>query len=226
LNFRQGFCFGALGAALSAAVAATRVPASGTAFFVLFGGAALLVGPTLAGLASARPLSPALRAALVGLGLAALPLAKLASLLKVATHHRPLGAVTFAALALLLCLGLIVVSARLLSVSGAERSTGGRFVRAALLAAATAGPLLLLGRATASANLRGGVFDVALGLGTGALLGLAPYPPSAVRAVELLGVPLWVSAVLTGILAGLVAGGGPAQLASPALAAPISWLLP
>jgi len=224
LNFREGFCFGALGAALAAAVAAIRVPESTKAFFVLFGGAALLFGPALAGLASVRPLSPALRGVLVGLGLAALPLAKLASLLKVATHHRPLGAVTFAALALLLCLALIAVSARALSADGVERSAGVRYARAALVGAAVLGPLLLLGRATASANLREGVFDVALGLGTGALLGVV-RPPSLLRASERFGVPLWGAAVVTGILMGLVAGGGPAQLASPALAAPISWML-
>jgi hypothetical protein len=225
LNFRQGLCFGALGAALAAGVAVWRTAQGPTAFFVLFGSAASLFGPLLAGLAAARPLSPALRAVLLGLGLSALPLAKLAGMLKAATHHRPLGAVTFAALALLSCLGIIAVSARLLAVTGAARSLPARGARGALILGAVAGPLLLLGGAAASVNLREGVFDVALGLGAGALLGLLPWPPPALRALELVAVPLWVAAVLTGILAGLAVGGGPAELASPALAAPISWML-
>lgn len=225
MNFRQGFCFGALGAALAAGVAASRVSQSFSAFFVLFGGAAVLLGPTLAGLTAARPLVAPLRATLIGLGLAALPLAKLAGLLKAATHHRPLGAVTFAALALVLCLGAIAVAARVLAVTDAARSLVARGIRALLVVGALAGPMLLLGQATVSASLREGVFDVALGLGTGALLGLSPWPLPALRAVELSALPVWIGAVLTGILVGLVAGGGPAELASPALAAPISWML-
>lgn len=225
MNFHQGFFAGTAGAALAAGVAASRASAGLAAFFVLLGGAALAFGPTLAGLTLARPLSGSMRAALVGLGVSALPLAKLASTLKAATHHRPLGAVTFAVLALLLCLGCVAVSGRLLAVTAGARSSAIRRMRGALVVAAVAGPLLLLGRATASANLREGVFDVALGLGTGAVLGLLRWPPALVRASELSAVPLWLSTVVIGILVGLVFGGGAGELASPALAAPISWIL-
>jgi hypothetical protein len=225
LSFRRGLCFGTLGAALTAGVAACRVSAGTAAFLPLLGGAALFFGPTLAGVSAARPLSPLLRALLVGLGLSALPLAKLASLLKVTTHHRPLGAVTFAVLGLVVCLGAIAVCARVLAVSDASRSTVARVARTALIAFAVVSPLLLLARATASANLREGVFDVALGLGTGALLSLAPWPSPALRWLELSALPLWLGTVLLGILVGLASAGAPAELASPVLVAPISWIL-
>lgn len=223
MNFRHALAFGTVAAALSAGVAASRAPHSAAAFFVLLGGAALLFGPVLGALSAARPVPFALRAVLLGLGLAALPLSKLAGTLKAVTHHRPLGAVTFAALALVLCLGAIVVSARLLAAS--VHSTRTRGLRVGVVLLALAGPVLLLTRAAASASLRGGVFDVAFGLGSGALLGLLPWPAAALRAAELSAFPLWFGAVLTGIASGLVLGGGPAALASPALAAPITWML-
>lgn len=227
MSARQGLCFGALGAALAAAVAVVRAQQGAGAFLILFGGAALFFGPALAFLSAARPLTAPLRAVLVGLGLSAVPVAKLASLLKATTHHRPLGAVTFAAAALVLCFAAIAVSARLLAIGEGGRSSNRavRISRVALLAAAVLGPSLLLVQAAVSANLRGGVFEVALGLGAGALVRLLPWPPQVLRGLELSAVPIWLGAVLTGIVSGLVLGGGAAELASPALAAPISWLL-
>lgn len=225
MNFRQGFLAGTLGAALAAGVAASRASAGFAAFLVLLGGAALVFGATLAGLAAARPVSFAARAALVGLGLSALPLAMLASVLKATTHHRPLGAVTFAVLALVLCLGSIAVSARVLALTDSARSSAVRSARVVLMVAALAGPVVLLGRAAASANLREGVFDVALGLGTGAVLALLRWPPALARVVQLSAVPVWLGTVVIGILVGLSFGGGASEQASPALAAPISWIL-
>jgi hypothetical protein len=223
LNVRRAFALGTLAAALPAGVAASRSSQSLAAFCVLLAGGALLFGSLFAALASARPLPFALRAVLLGLGLAALPLAKLAALLKAVTHHRPLGAVTFAAVALALCLGAVVVAARVLA-AGAETSFA-RGLRRSLVALALVGPALLIVQAAASPTLRGGVFDVALGLGTGALLGLVPVPAGLLRFLELWAIPLWLAVVLGGIAAGFAFGVGSAALASPALAAPISWML-
>ena len=222
MKVRHTLAFAAVSAALCAGIAACRVEQSASAFCVLFGGAALIFGPVLAGLSAARPPSFGLRAVLLGLGLAALPLAKLAAMLKAVTHHRPLGAVTFAALALVLCGGAIVVAARLLTLGGP--SNGARALRVSLLLLAVLGPLLLLLRAAASPALRGGVVDVTLGLGSAVLLAIVPWPPAARRALDRFAPPLWFGAVLIGVASALVLGVGAAELASPALAAPITWL--
>jgi hypothetical protein len=225
LNFRQGLLAGALGAALSAGVACLRVPERGTAFLVLLGGGALFFGLALGGVAVARPLAVSVRAVLIGVGLAALPLAKLAAQLKLTTHHRPLGAVTFAVLALLFCFITVAVAARVLSATETNPSATGRIARPALFALAVLGPLALLVRAAASPELRPGLFDVAFGLGSGALLGLVPWPAKSRQAAEAAALPIWAGLVVAGILTGLVAGGSPAQLSSPALSAPLSWIL-
>jgi hypothetical protein len=190
---------------------------------VLFGGAALIFGAAFAGLFAARPLSPGLSATLLGLGLAALPLAKLSGTLKAVTHHRPLGAVTFAALAIVVCAGAIIVAARALALFG--QGPWGRAARLGFVLLATLGPLLLLLRAAVNPALRGGVVDVALGLGSGALLALVPWPPAWRRAIELFALPLWLAVVSMGIVVALALGGAAAELASPALAAPITWFL-
>lgn len=223
MKARPALAFAAVAAALSAGIAGCRVEQSAAAFCVLVGGAALIFGPVFAGLSALRPASLGLRAALLGLGLVALPLAKLSAMLKAATHHRPLGAVTFAALALALCGGAIVVAARALTLFGS--SPWGRVTRVGVVLLAALGPLLLLLRAAASPALRAGVVDVALGLGSGVLLSLVPWPPASQRVIELIALPLWFAAVLVGVVAALVLGGAAAELASPALAAPVTWFL-
>jgi hypothetical protein len=199
------------------------VEQTAAAFGVLLGGAALIFGAVFAGLSAARPLSPGLRAALLGLGLVALPLAKLSGTLKAVTHHRPLGAVTFAALALVGCAGAILVAARAFTLFG--QSPWGRAARLGFVSLAALGPLLLLLRAAANPALRGGVVDLALGLGSGALLALVPWPSASRRAIDLFAPPLWLAAVLVGVVSALALGGAAAELASPALAAPITWFL-
>lgn len=225
MSFKEGLFWGTLGAAIAAAAAALRASSWGVAFGVLFGSAALIVGPAVAGIAGARPLSPWVRSLLVGLGLSGPLLAKLASVLMVATHHRPLGAVTFAALALVLVLGLSVASARVFALA-AEGVELARWLARALLALAVLSALLLLVRGLAQTDVARGVFDLALALGTSALLRLPPWSPTLTPKLASLGVPIWVAAVALALALGLHAGFEPARSASPALSAPLACLFP
>jgi hypothetical protein len=225
LSFREGLFWGTLGAALAAAAAALRVASWGVAFSVLFGSAALVVAPAVAGLARAQPLSPWVRSLLVGLGLAGPLLAKLASALMVATHHRPLGAVTFAAFAVVIVLGLSLAAARVFALAAAGLAFA-RWLARALLVLALASALLLFVRGLVQTDVARGLFDLALALGTSALLRLPPWPPTLTPKLAAFGVPVWILAVALALGTGLLAGFEPARSASPALSAPITCLFP
>ncbi|HEV8244838.1 MAG TPA: hypothetical protein VGP93_03685, partial [Polyangiaceae bacterium] len=106
MSFRAGLFLGSCAALLATAPAAYRVAQNGAsgaaAWLLLAGGSALLLGPIVAFCRAARPLSDALQAALLGAALCAVPLSRFAELLEHGTHHRPLGAVTFAIVSSLL----------------------------------------------------------------------------------------------------------------------------
>ena len=78
----------------------------------LWGGAALFATPFVVLLRRARPFSRAVAIALQGAALAALPTAIIGAGIISATHHRALGAVTFAVTALLLWAFAMALSAR------------------------------------------------------------------------------------------------------------------
>lgn len=225
MSFKEGLFWGTLGAAIAAAAVALRAPSWGVAFGVLFGSAALVIAPAVAGLATARPLSPWLRSLLVGLGLSGPILAKLASALMVATHHRPLGAVTFAALAVMVVLGLSVASARVFALAARGHELA-RWLARALLVLGALSALLLLVRGLLQSDVARGVFDLALALGTSALLRLPPWPPTLSPKLASLGVPVWIAAIALALAVGFQAGFEPARAASPALSAPLAGLFP
>ncbi|HEY8944005.1 MAG TPA: hypothetical protein VIM73_07080 [Polyangiaceae bacterium] len=217
---------GTLAAALAVIPAALRVPASGLAWVVLAGACALVLGPALAGLARARPLTVALFSVLTGIGLAALPLAVLATRLKLVTHHRPLGAVTFAVLATAVVLGSIAVTLRLTTWTvGRGGGPGSAWIRAGIALLALAGPALLLGSVASAATARTSVLDVGLALASAAVLGFSPWPASLVKLASRAALPLWAALVGAGLWVGLSGGGEVARLASPALFAPFGWLV-
>src|SRR4051812_29425047 len=111
----------ALGAALVwAGIDVARVGSTlpvGVAFLALFGSSSLLLGVGVVIAWYARPLGDAVRAVFAGASLAALPLAVLAAALQRVTHHRALGGVTFAFVALVLLAVSFGVAWRLLRAS-------------------------------------------------------------------------------------------------------------
>ncbi len=134
-------------------------------------------------------------AAIVLLG----PLAAFGELLKRVTHHRPLGAVTFAVLAALALVLAIVVSHRLVQTAGREGKWRG-VARTALLTGVAlgllfSGALLLLGLLDDSATaLRAGVLDaVCIALAIAVASGARPWRWAQRPALS---IALWGSAII------------------------------
>ncbi len=210
---------------MAALLAALRAGEGLVVWAALAGAAAVLLGPVLAALPRLRPLPLGLAAAALGLGLAAWPTALLLSLLKSATHHRPLGAVTFAFAAAILALGAAAAALRWLTWFRRERPDGiARAARSVLIVLAVLGPLVLLLRLGASTQTRAPLFDASLALGLAALSQLIPWPSRILSWAERLGVPVWGAVVAIGLLSAHAASER-AFLASPALLSPIAWLL-
>jgi hypothetical protein len=225
-----GFALGTLAAAVAAIPAALRAGFSPAVWITLAGASALLLGPALAGLARARPVTGALFAALTALGLCAIPLAFLATLLKTTTHHRPLGAVTFAVAAALLVSGAMLATLRLVAwtrpLPNAPNAPNARaWLRAAVALAALAGPAFLFGSVLSAAGARSSALDVVLALGSAILLGIAPWPRALRKVASRAGLPIWVTLVGLGVSIGLSGASSAARLASPALFAPIGWFV-
>jgi len=219
---RSRLLVAAVASAIAAVPAALRVESVAAAWVVLAGAQALVLGPLLAGLAIRRPLGAPVLAVLAGLGLSAPLLAGFAALLKSATHHRPLGAVTFALAA---AFGVILTSGAVFRILTAPTTPArARAVQRGVLALAALGPaaalILLLVRGGARPVVEG-----ALALGIAALLLVPPWPEAIRRASERLGLPVWAGLVTVGVLVAVGLGGVAARDASPVLLAPLAWLV-
>ncbi len=107
------------------------------ASFSLLGCTALTLGTLVTILRRVRPLGDGLRAVAFGAVLSAGPLAIVGAALKSVTHHRALGGVTFALLALAGILLLAAVAGRLIRLSH-HGGRGAKVARATLLAASAA----------------------------------------------------------------------------------------
>jgi len=225
----RGAVFG-LAAALSAVVAvpaAVRVAAGGAGTFTVWlglaGGSALLVGPFVALAASLGGLER-LVAPAVGVGLVTGPVALLGATLKTTTHHRPLGAATFGALALVLVLGGLLVAGRAFGALRARPSLARRavvFVLGALSLASFGGVLAV---ALAEHQTRVHLIDGSyLLLAAVVALGGRRWLPSSASA-GLAGWALWGILVLGSLW--VAAGGAFDQLraGAPVLAGPVGWL--
>jgi hypothetical protein len=189
-----------LGSALAGAVALPRLGGGPGAWLTAAGFAALALGPAVGALRAARPLS---RAGLgVPLGaLVALPvLSVLARVLKATTHHRPLGAATFAVIAAAVLLGAMALTSRLLIAGSVVPQSGGsRLARVALAALVLVslgiGALLLLpalSSEAARAGVRAPYVEAALLLTGGAAAGLVNLPPGLGRLARLGGPLAWL----------------------------------
>lgn len=218
MNAARALTIATLGAVLSALFVAVRGPLPVSAFFVVAAATALM----LAALLSAVWRSGfALRGALVGLGLSTAPLYVLGKVLKATTHHRPLGAVTFAFVALFVMaaavsLGLRIVAAR--SESAWARVVSLGFEVAGSLAVATASIRVLR-----DAAIQGGAVDAAFALGASAVLALVPLPERVRSAAERVGPWVWGGLVLVGLGFALGPARVVASASSPALTAALAW---
>jgi hypothetical protein len=219
---------GAVGAAIAALPAVRRVAecgvTPGVAWLALSGGTALVLGPLLACTRVVGRGSSTLRAALVGLALASAPLATLGKLIKLDTHHRPLGAATFAFLALGLVLAIVLMTVRVIAWTHAEPTLARRSVRQLVIIAAIGSLVLALLRAGTTAGFEPSVDDGARALIIAALAQRALDTPLVEGLARRAGVLSWVVLVVLG----LVVGRGPVKVAvhkaAPVLGGPATWL--
>jgi hypothetical protein len=219
---------GAAAAAVAALPDVKRVAAAGVspglAWLALAGSTALVLGPLLVLARSAVSRSHGLGAVLLGLGLAALPLGLLGQVLKASTHHRPLGAATFGALAL----GTVVLCALLGWRLVAWASAGPSLVRRSILrfvaAVALLGTALVLLRAVASESAHHDVIDVLRVLAATGIAWMGLNQPRVEMWARRAGVLAWLALVA----GGFVAARGPVRAAihehAPVLGGPAAWL--
>lgn len=161
----EGLLLGTACALVWAIPAASRVGSSGgaLAYMALAGSGALIAGPLVASARSLRPLSSRVRWTIAGLFAAAGPLTLLGTVLKDRTHHRPLGGVTFACIAL----GLLVFFAILALLLRAAAHRGSRVARwsgVALLAVSVALLTFRLGGAVRDPAVVRAVLDGLVGV--------------------------------------------------------------
>jgi hypothetical protein len=219
---------GALAAALAALPAVHRFvgsgPNPGVAWLALAGGTALVLGPALALARAADRESPGLRGTLVGTALAALPLSKLAQVLKLETHHRPLGAATFGMLALAVLLASIVFCVRAREWARAKDTRLRRLGLGAVTFAACVSLGLVLLRAFGAGTLRHEVTDGIRVVVVGALAYRLLDLPAVETLARRAGVWAWVVVVVVGLIAARGAVSGAVRERAPVLGGPAAWL--
>jgi len=218
---------GAVAAVVTAVPAAPRVGGHDAhivfVLFALAGGTALVLGPGLVAAGAVRSETNGFRAALLGLALAALPLSLLADVLKQSTHHRPLGAATFAVLALALVLGCLAATWRLFHVLE-SRSFALRRACLAIVVALGLGSLgFVLVRALGAPALVPHVLDGLRALATATLCHLLLRFPRVASIARRVGAPLWAFVVVAGLVAGRGATGSAIRGAAPVLGGPTAW---
>lgn len=201
----EGALLGSAIAALAAGIAVLRIGGGALGWLALAGLGALALGPAIGALRALRPLPRLAFAVPLGM-LVALPmLSLLGRVLKATTHHRPLGAATFAVLAAGVVLGCVALVGRLLAASAADAPGLRKLARATLIALAVAcagaGALLALPALSTGGGVRAPVLEALLALALGAVAGLVTLPGSLGRVTRVLGPVLWMA---------LVAGAGAA----------------
>lgn len=189
-------------AAIDAARVHGELPLS-RVFVPLFGSTSLLLGVLVVAFRRALPLGEVARAFVFGALVAAFPLAIIAAVLQKVTHHRALGGVTFAFVALFVALASVACAARLLQIAraGGPYASLARRVLWCAAASSCAGVVVMLAlglRTKAAAPIVAVLIDAALGVAMCALaLVFRLRSAAAVR----LGAALWIGAVVAGIFA-------------------------
>jgi hypothetical protein len=232
LKTRAAFIAGLLAALLAALPAALRFPAglAVQALFVGWAACALVMAPLSAALAGAGT-SRFRSAVTLGVLLAAIPLVPFASVLKSATHHRPLGGVTFAVLAGIVIIALSLFGGRLLTWSGAQAQTSAvrRALRVALvfmLAAGGAALVVALSQALkAGSAYATGIWDALRILILATLAARVRLPEPFLRRVRGLGLATWILVVTVGVcLARAPAMQAELEARCPVIHWPLLWL--
>jgi len=202
-----------------------RVEGSAPSVWVgLAGGSALFLGPVLAVLRGA--LDPPARALgpLAGVALSAAPLSAFAALLKATTHHRPLGAATFAVISLLIVALCVLVAVRVTSYADARSPGAGTALRALIGGAALMSFAAALAVILGSDGARPHLVD-ALSLAAAAGLGLAALKVREVVSVlRRFGATLWIALVLVGLFVARGPTFESMKKSAPVVAGPRAWL--
>lgn len=219
---------GALAAALVALSAVRRVAngavSPGFVWLALAGNTALVLGPLLVLARATRRSTAVWRPALVGVALAAAPVLALGEQLKLHTHHRPLGAATFGALALVLVLGCVVVTVRLFRFVGPPVTPARRIAARVLVTLAALALGLVVLRSGASETYGPDVLDVARLLIVATLADRALDSPRVMTLARRAGVLSWVVLVLVGFFAARGEVRRQVHERAPVLGGPSAWL--
>jgi hypothetical protein len=221
LSFRSGLALGVVAAVLASLPALIRLLSAGApalAFLSLIGGAALALGPLVALGRQARPLNRGLLACLAGVGFSLPVLSVLGRLIEQKTHHRPLGAATFAVLALIIVLGASIVLGRALSLASSRRPAG--------IALGLAGGLTVLVAAqafTGGGSFRASVVDAAAVCSVAVLAIALPVTKSLETRLHSLALPLWGLLALAGVVLSRTTAGGVVGGLAPVLAPLNGW---
>jgi hypothetical protein len=219
----RGLLLGTVGAALVALPAAVRAETARMLTWTwVWGSAALVLGPVIGAVRAIGPLPQGLRTLGSGLCLALPCLMLIGELLQRGTHHRPLGAVTFALIASGLVASCVALAGRLQQLRGASS----RLIRLAAVGAVDVAVLIAaawVATAVSHPALRWGLIDAVLAYGavlTGVRLRLSSLPERWVRTG---GPALWAIGVLAAVA---TPWANPAvRWASPVLTAGATWII-
>jgi hypothetical protein len=192
-------------------------------FFALCGGTALVLGPLLVCVSALGGEARRGRPAFLGLAIAAAPLALLAEGLKQSTHHRPLGAATFAVLALATIAGAVLAAWRLLELSASGATTARRAVFWLTVAAALSSVGFVIVRALSAPALAPHVLDGLRALATATLGYLLLRFPQVIALARRVGGPLWVAVVVAGLVSSRGEVAAAVRSAAPVLGGPQAW---
>jgi hypothetical protein len=228
---RAGFLAGLVASALAALPAALRFESAlvWQAYIVCVAGCALIMAPLSAALAGPSKTNRFTLALTVGALFASLPLLPFAVILKTATHHRPLGGVTFAVIAGVAIVGSSLISGRLATWAGAQHSALGstaRYVLIALSVLGTTAVLLGLVQTLGGGDAyRTAVFDAIRILGLSTLAARVRLPDRLLGRVRGFGLAAWIAVVTVGVcLARAPVMQAELGLRCPILHWPLVWL--
>jgi hypothetical protein len=181
------------------------------------------VGPAAALAASLGGLGR-LAAPAVGIGVVTGPVALLGASLKSTTHHRPLGAATFGALALVMVLGGLLVASRAFGALRERPSVIGRAVVAVLVGVALVSLGGALAVALADPRTRVHVIDgLSLLAAASIALGVRKWLPTTPSA-RVAGWALWALLVLGSCWVATRGAFAELRERAPVLAGPVAWL--
>jgi putative flippase GtrA len=193
--FAVGLLLGCLSTLLAALLACARAGVPGPiAWLAVWGAASLWVAP-LAGALRTTGFTPSLKVVGLGVLMATVPLMIFARLLKSATHHRPLGAATFALVAALVLLFTIAAASRLLSLAARHRLP--KYVLFGVIGALV---MLVMLPALEVAEVRSAFMDGALVIGALVVAAAVPAPPRLERIARWAGLLMYAMSVLLALL--------------------------